>query len=125
MDLIDKKNHLILKLGCLVDKHLDTMLKFTTILGSCNHSREIDSDNTLVLHGKRDFPEGDTTSESLYNSRLPDSRISNETWIILGLAVEDRDKSVDLRISSDDGIDLLISGFESEISAEEVECWSL
>ena len=42
MDLIDEYDDLVLELGCLVDDELDPLFELSTILGSCNHLRQIE-----------------------------------------------------------------------------------
>ena len=88
MYLIDKKNYLILKLGCLVYYHLDTVFEFATILGSCNHSREVYSNNALILHSKWHFTECNTPRKSLNYGSPTNTRITNETRIVLGFAIQ-------------------------------------
>lgn len=124
MDLIDEYDDFIFELGRLVDDELDPLFKLATILGSCDHLRQIEGDNTLVLHSKWYHPFDDTTSESLDYSRFTYSWISDETWIIFGFAVEDRDQTIDLIITAKYGIDFFVAGLECEIHTKKIKCRS-
>lgn len=109
MDLVDEEDNFVLEFRCLVDDHLDTLLELTTILCPGNHLRQVQGDDTLILHRKRDFSLGDTESESLDHCRLSNTWVAHETWIIFGFSIEDRDKSLDLGISTTDRVYLFFS----------------
>lgn len=124
MDLIDKEDDLILMFRCFIDHLLDPSLEFSSVLGPGYHHRHIDRDDTFILHREWHLAQCNTQSETFDDCRLSDSRISDETGIILGFSIEDTDQSFDLDISSDNRIDLPISSACCEIRSEKIECWS-
>jgi hypothetical protein len=124
VDFVDKEDHFIFDHCRLIDHLLETSFEFSTILRPSDHHREIEGNDTLVSHSEWYFTECDTTRESLDNRGFPDSRISDETWIIFCFSIEYRDESTDLTLTTDHRIDLPITSPYGEILAEKVECWS-
>ena len=76
------------------------------------------------MHGKWYRPLDDTTSESLDYGSLAYSRVSDETGIIFGLAIEDRDESIDLIITTEYRINFFVAGLEREINTKKIKCRS-
>ena len=121
MDLIDEEDDLILMLGCLIDNLLESTFELSSILRPSDHHRHIDRYNPFILHSKWDFSLSNPECESLDNSRLPNTRISDETRVIFGFSVQYTDESLYLCIPSDDWVNLSVTGTGSEVHPEKIK----
>ena len=83
MKLINKqKNPLILTY--FIHDLTDTLLKFTSVLASSHHSRQIQHYQSLVFNRLRNTTCKNPLGKPLCNSSLAYPRFSYQTWIVLG-----------------------------------------
>ena len=94
MDLIDKEND-VPGLDDLLDDALEALLKFSPVLRSRQHGGEVKIDHALVREHLGDVVVRDALSEALDNRRLSDAGLADNYGVVLGLAAEDLDDSLD------------------------------
>ena len=83
MDLINKKQDILL-FSHLINDITDTFLKLASVFTSGYHSGKIQNHYSFILHSIRDHSGNDPLCKTFYNSSFTDSRLSRQTWIILG-----------------------------------------
>ena len=86
MDLIDDQDA-VLRLAGLIDHILHAALELSAELRSGNHSRHVQKIHGHVHEFLRHFSICDLHRKTLGNSRLTDTRLTDQGRIILGTAV--------------------------------------
>ena len=107
--LIDEEDDLAFALSYFLKNSFQTFLKFTTILGTCNQCSHIQRKNLLILKTFRNIAGNDSLCQSFDCCCLTDTRLTNQYRVILGLTGKNTDDIANLRISSDDRIQFLVS----------------
>ena len=117
MQLIDKQNNLPLALSHFFQNRFQTFLKFAPVLGACYQRAHIQRKNLLILQSFRHVAAYDTLRQAFHHGGLADAGFSDQHRIILGLTGQDPDHIPDLRVTANDRIQLLLSGFLYQIVA--------
>ena len=124
MDFINKQKNSLMFLHFL-NHILDTFLKFTSVLGTCHHTRQIEADNSLLCDCLRNIARYYELRQPLHNRRLSDSRFADQTGIILSSSAENLDYSFHLCLASNHRIQFSFFGKLRQIPAETVEIRSI
>ena len=85
MNLIQKKNDIAV-IDYFLNNLFDTLLKFTSVLASSHHSRQIQHYQALVFNRIRNTTCKNPLGKPLCNSSLAYPRFAYQTWIVLGSA---------------------------------------
>ena len=107
MQLINEENNLAIALAYFLENGLQTLLKLTTVLGACDERTHIQCEDLFIFQSLRDIPADDSLSQSLDRRRLADARLTDQHRIVFCLSGENTDHIPDLRVPSDDRIQLL------------------
>ena len=124
MNLINEEQDITILLY-LGQDFLDTFLKFTSVLGTCHHTRQIEADNSLLCDCLRNIARYYELRQPLHNRRLSDSRFADQTGIILSSSAENLDYSFHLCLASNHRIQFSFFGKLRQIPAEAVEIRSI
>ena len=105
---IDKQDD-IAGFNDLGDHSLDPLLKFSSVLGTCDHSGEVHCKKSFILYRGGHISVYDPLRESFDDRSLSDARLSDQAGIVLGPSAQDLDHSADLIFSPDHRIELSFS----------------
>ena len=117
MQLIDKEDDLAVTLADVLQNGLKSLLKLASVLGACDQRSHIQGEDLLVLEPLRHVACGYSLGKTFNDRRLADAGFTDQNGIVLGLSGEDADHIADLRVSSNDGIQFLVSRFSDEFLA--------
>ena len=109
MKLIDEEDDV--RIGnCFIEHALDPFLKVTPVLGACDHRADLHAVNDLALDDVGNIVVCDLERESFCDRSLTDTGITYEAGVVLRAADQYLHDTVDLFLTSDDGIDLSLLG---------------
>ena len=100
VNLIDEEDYASVALCHLVDDALQSLLKLTFILRSCEQGTHVEAVELLVLKVLRHVTAHDTLCQSLHDGRLTRSRLSYEHRIVLCPSRENLQHASDLVVTS-------------------------
>ncbi len=122
MQLVDKQNDASLALAHFLQNCLQTLLKFSPVFGARHQRAHIQRKDLLLLQSFRHIPADDPLGKPFHNCRLTDAGFSDQHRIVLRLAGQDPDHIANLRIPSDDRVQLLFSGALHQIVTVFIQC---
>ena len=100
MNLIQEQDHILIILH-FRDQTFHPLFKFATIFGTGDHPRKIQRINVLVLHMFRYSSGSHPLSKTFQNRSLADSRLSDQTRIILSSSAQNLNQTFHLFFPSD------------------------
>ena len=103
MDLIDEQEH-VAGLHDLLQHPLDTLFKFTTVLGSRDHAGQVQRDHALPLDRLRHVAGHDQLGETFHHGSLADAGLTDQTGVVLGSSGKDLHHPLHLHGPADDRI---------------------
>ena len=109
MKFIDKQDDLSIGIFDIIENRFQTFLKLTTIFCTCDKCTHIQCKQFLIFQSFRDISTDDPLCESFDNSRLTDTRLTDQNRVVLCLSGKDADYITDLCVTSDHRIKLLVS----------------
>ena len=109
MNLIDEQKHLSI-LHHLSNHLFDSFLKLTTVFGPGHHTRQIQGQNALLCNGFRYISLNNHLRQAFHDGGLSNSRLTDQTRVILRPSAQDLNQTLDLRLTSNDRIQLALSG---------------
>src|SRR5208283_1575099 len=107
VQLINKDDG-ILRLHQFFHDGLQPLLKLSTIFRSRNDQRKIKRQNSLVREERWNLAVGNPLRQAFDNSRLADSRLADQHWIILGAPAQNLDHTLQLTVASNQRIQLAV-----------------
>ena len=110
VQLIDEQNDLSLALADFLQHGFETFFKFAPVFGSGHQSAHIQGENLLILQAFRHVAPDNPLGQSFYHSRFADAGLTDQHRIVFCLTGQNPDHIADLGITSDDRIELLLSG---------------
>ena len=115
--LIDEEDDLTFALLDFFEDGFQSFLKFTSVFGAGHQSTHIQGKDGLVFQGIRNIAPDDTLSQTFYGCGFTNTGFTDEDRIVFRLTGKDTDHITDLRITADDRIQFLVSGFLHQILA--------
>jgi len=125
MELVDEEDNFPFGFFYFVDNSLESLFELSTIARSGNERCEIKCPYLSVIEHLWYLTSNDLAGNTLDDSRLPYSWVSDEDWIVLGSARQYLDSSIYLILASDDGIYLPFTSKGSEIDSVLLEWCSI
>ena len=110
VDLIDEEDDASLTLRHLVDDTLQALLELTLVFRTSHQGTHIQGEELLVFQVLRYVATDDTLGKSLYYCRLTCTWLTNQYRVVLRTTGEDLQHPADLIITSDDRVELPLSG---------------
>ena len=108
MHFVDEEQDLTVRLRDLVQDRLQAFLKLAAELCARNERTHVERVECLVLQRFRHVTRHDATRKPLNNRRLADARLADEHRIVLRAARQDLNRTANLLIAADHGIDLAL-----------------
>ena len=108
MQLIDEQNDLPFGFFHFLQYRFQTLFKLTSVFSSGDQSPHIQRKQFLVFQTSRYIAAHDTLRQPFYDSRLTDTRFTDQHRVVLGLTGQDTDHVTDLGITSDHRVQLLL-----------------
>ena len=109
MKLVYEEDDLAFALLYFLQNSLQTLLKFSTVLGTGYQCTHIQGEYDLVLQALRHITADDPLRQALHNSRLADTGFTDEHRVILSLSGQDPNHIPDLAVTADHRVKLLLS----------------
>ena len=122
MYLVDKEDYFRVALQ-LLQHRFHTFLELTAVGGTRHHRRHIEGDDTFARKSTR-LVANDTQSESLYDSRLADTRFADEDRVVLLASGEDLHHTLYLHLAPNDGVEFARLRLFGKVVSVLVECGS-
>ena len=82
MNLIEKQDHVSAGFH-LGDQSFHTLFKLSTVLGTCDQTRQVKRIDSLVFHFLRNHSGCDSLRKAFDDRRLSDTRFSDQARIVL------------------------------------------
>ena len=120
MDFINKQDDILLPFH-LFEEPFDPALKLAAELSSCHEGGQVQKMDLLVGEFCRDIAGGNALCQSLGDSGLTDTGLTDETGVVLGTAAENLDGTLNFAVSSDDTVEFPFSGTLCEVCTVEVQ----
>ena len=114
MNLINKENNITLVLY-FVNKPLNSALKLTSELRTCNESSKVKKIYFFVCKASRNFSLSNSDCKSLSYSRFTYAGLTDKTRIIFCPAAKDLDSTGNFAVSADNSIHLALLCFFGKI----------
>ena len=115
MDLVDEEDDAALGLRYLVDDALQALLKLTFVFRTSHQGSHIERVELFVLQVLRHIATNDTSCETFDDGGLTSTRLTYKDRIVLSTTGEDLQQTTDLIITSDNGVELTLTGKVNEI----------
>src|SRR5262249_5436378 len=120
VQLIQEENH-ILRLPDLLHDGLQALLELTAVLGARDQRAQVELEQALADEDVRHVVVHDLLSKPLDDRRLADAGLADQHGVVFGPSGEDLDDALDLRLASDDGVELAVPGELRQVARELVE----
>ena len=117
MKFVDKQND---RAGGFFDfsqNRLEPFLELASELGACDQRAHVETDQPLVFQAFRDVVFNDSQSKPFRNSRLSNAGFANENRVVLRSSGKNLNRSTDFRVSTDNRVQLALSGEFNQIHA--------
>ena len=108
VDLVDEEDDLPLTLHNRLDDCLESLLKLTLILGTCDEGTHIEGVELLVLQVFGHIATYDTSCKTFDNGGLTRTRFTDKNRIVLGSTTENLEDSPDFVVTADDRVEFSI-----------------
>ena len=115
MELVDKENDPAFSADHLVEDRFETLFKFAPELGSGDEGAHIQTDQLAVFQVFGDIPSDDTPCQTFGDGSFAHTGFADEDRVVLGAPGKDLDHTADLIVTSDDRIQFILHGKESQI----------
>src|SRR5699024_5154991 len=92
-------------------------LELTAVLGAGNHGREVEGDQTLVPQRVGHIAVDDALCEALHHRGLAHTGVPDEHRVVLRAAGQYLHHAADLRVPSDDRVDLALTRRGGQVHA--------
>ena len=115
MQLINEQNDLSLTVLHILKNRFQTLLKFSSVLGTRYQCSHVQCKNLLILQSLRYITFHNTLCQTFYNCCLTYTRLTDQNRVVLRLTGKDTDHIPDLVIPANNRIQLLVSGFLYQI----------
>ena len=106
VEFIDEGNDLTIRVIDFFEDCLEAFFKFASILCTCNEGRDVEGDKLLVLEAVGDVTGDNALGESFHDSSLSHAWFTDQHGVVLGTTSKHLADSTDLRIATDDGVEL-------------------
>jgi len=116
VQLVDEKEDLAFRLLDLLQHRFESFLEFPTELGSRHQGAHVEGEERFVLEPLGHVTPHDTMSQPSTIAVLPTAGLSDEHRVVFRLAAQDPDDAANLPVPTDDGIQLVGTGFHNQIA---------
>src|ERR687894_519370 len=120
VELVDEQDD-VAALGDLLHHLLQALLELAAVLRTGDQGGQIQRVDLLALEQLGDVGVGDPLREALDDGGLADAGLAHEHGVVLRAAREDLHDPLDLRLATDDRVELAVGGELGEVAAELVE----
>src|SRR5699024_5530554 len=110
MELIDKEEDPALALLDFIENGLQPLLKLPPVFSPGDEGAHIQSENGLVLQALRHIAVKNPLGQSLHHGGFAHAGLTDEHRVILGLTAKDLDGMTDLRVTTNDRVQLPLTG---------------
>ena len=117
VQLVDEDDG-VLVLHQLLHDRLEPLLELAAVLGAGDDQREIEREDALVGEEGWDLAVGDLLGQAFDDRGLTNARLADQDWIVLGAAAQDLDDAIDLGVTANQRIELLVHGRLGEVARE-------
>ena len=117
MNLINEKD-VILGFLQLSNNLLHAVLKLTAILGSCYQTCQVKCPDLLSTQDVRNVARSNELSQALNNSSLTNAGIAQDKWVILLATCKNLHDTLNLAVTTNNGVKLFICGKLSKVAAK-------
>jgi hypothetical protein len=121
VQLVDERDDLALAVGDLLQDGLEPLLELASVLGAGEHRAQVERDQSLPLERLGDVTSHDPLREPLDDRGLPDAGLPDQYGVVLGASREHLDRSADLFVAADHGIELALGRLLGEIAPVPLE----
>ena len=122
VQLINKQNDLSVAILHIIQYGFQTFLKFTSVFCAGYQCAHIQCEDLLVLQSLRYITFYNTLCQSFHHGGLTNTGFTDQYRVILRLTGQNTHHITDLAVSSDDGIQLLVSRFLHQILTVFFQC---
>ena len=120
VDLVDEEDAILGGLN-LLDHFLQALFELAAVLRACDQQADVEGEHApaqqRVWHVARD----DAVREPFGDSRLAYAGLADQHRVVLGAPGEDLNHTLDLGITADDGVELLVARHRRQVDTELVE----
>ena len=120
VDLVDEEDDVAPRADLLEDL-LQALLEVTAVAAARHERAEVERVELLARQRLGHLVGDDALGQSLDDGRLADAGLTDEDGVVLGTARQDLHHAFDLFSTSDDGIELAVTGELGQVAAELVE----
>ena len=117
VNLIDEQDD-VAALVNLLENLLQALFEVTTVTGACYQRTQVKRVNLLVLQGLWNLAINNIESKTLDNSGLTNARFTDKNRVVLGAARQHLHDALNLRLTSNDWVQLAVLGSLGEVAAE-------
>ena len=117
VDFIDEEENLAVRFGDFIEDRFESFFKFATVFGTGDEGTHIEGVEGLVLQRFRDVAADDTAGQAFDDSRLADTRFTDEDRVVLTAAREDFDGAADFVVTADDRVQFILAGSSGQVAA--------
>ena len=117
VDFIDEEKDLAVGFGDFIEDRFESFFKFATVFGTGDEGAHIEGVEGLVFQRFRNVTADDTAGQPFDDSRLADTRFTDEDRVVLTTAGQDFDGTADFIITADDRIQFVLAGSGGQIAA--------
>ena len=96
---------------------LQTFLKFTTELGTCNQAAHVQGKDGAILQAVRHVASDDTLRQAFHYGGFTNAGLADQHRVVFRFPAQDADHVTDFAVTADDGIQLLRLGHGHQIRA--------
>ena len=108
VNLVDEEDDLALRLGDFLKHRFETFLEFAAKLRAGDERAEVERNDLLLLQTVRHIARHNAARESFHDGSLADARLADEHGIVLRAAGENLGAAANLRVATDDRIELVL-----------------
>ena len=117
MELVDEYNNAAVRLFDLFHEGLQSFLEFPTKPGSRYHRPQVEGDNTTSLKEVGHVSLDDPLGQPFHDGRFSHPGLADEDGVVLCASTEDLNHPLDLLITPNDGIELVLCGQGRQVLA--------
>ena len=115
MDFVDENQCIAIVFSQVVQHAFQAFFKFTTVFCTGNQSRQIQNQKAFVTQRFRYFAVDDTLCQTFNNSGFTYTRLTNQHRVVFGTALQYLNRTTNFIITTDNRVELTITGALSQI----------
>ena len=123
MEFINEQYNLTIRATYFLHHPLHTFFEFTTILGTRDQPRHVESNNTLVGEDFRHIAFNNPHRQAFGNRGLTNTWLTNENRIVLGSPGKNLYNTLNFRTTADNWIQFVFLGHHGVIASVFIQCW--